>query len=78
VSDAKPPGPKQVWLRALVAFPAIPLAYLVTLRVLRPARATVREAAKTPSGAQVLTLRPGLEQTSRVEAYRAAGRNGRI
>ncbi|HLY47696.1 MAG TPA: ferric reductase-like transmembrane domain-containing protein [Solirubrobacteraceae bacterium] len=42
---------KQLWLRALVALPAIPLAYLVTLRILRPGPGAKAAHVRQPGSA---------------------------
>jgi methionine sulfoxide reductase heme-binding subunit len=42
----------RLWLRALVALPVVPMAYLLTLRVLRPAPAAVRNASPRSASAQ--------------------------
>jgi len=68
---------RQLWLRALVALPAIPMAYLLTLRLLRPAPAVAaaRARAETSPASNVISLRPGLRASDH-DANHGASRNG--
>ena len=67
---------KQVWLRAIIVVPTMPMAYLLTLRALKPRRGQPRQARVDAPAANVIPLRPGPAppRPSRVTAQ--AGRAG--
>ncbi len=74
----------QLWLRAVVALPAVPMAYLLTLRVLRPAPAASRKApqrtASTPAPINLARVRAARAHDEgsgpRAEALAAVAQDG--